>query len=70
MLGSAHGRARLTEAAVAEARALHADGATVEHLAARYGVAPHTLGYAIRGKTWRHVPMPSEAAAAAGGEPS
>lgn len=55
--GSAHGRARLTEESVAEARRLKAEGWSYPALARRYGVNRVTLFYAISGRTWSHVPM-------------
>ena len=54
--GSDHGRARLTEALVTEARRLKSEGWSYPELARRYGVGKVTLFYAITGKTWRHVP--------------
>jgi hypothetical protein len=56
-LGSRHGRARLTEHRVREARRLRAKGWTYPELCRRYGVARLTLYYAITGRTWSHVPM-------------
>lgn len=55
--GSRHGRARLDEAKVIEARRLKRAGWTYPALVARYGVGKVTLFYAITGETWRHVPM-------------
>ena len=54
--GSAHGRARLDEAKVLEARRLHAEGWGIKALAARFGVGKVTMHYALAGKTWTHVP--------------
>jgi hypothetical protein len=53
--GEHKGNARLTEAAVVEARELRAHGWTLEKIGARYGVDMSTIGYALRGATWRHV---------------
>lgn len=53
--GDAHGRAKLTEAAVREARRLNRQGHSVAGLARRLGVKSNTLGYAITSKTWIHV---------------
>lgn len=47
--------AKLTSEKVAEARSLHASGASIASLARRYGIADETLGKAIHRKTWRHV---------------
>jgi hypothetical protein len=55
-VGSAHGRAKLDEVKVAEARRLKRDGWTYPELAARYGVGKVTLFYAVSGRTWGHVP--------------
>jgi Helix-turn-helix domain of resolvase len=58
--GSAHGRAKLDDRKVTEARLLHAAGFGVEFLMKRYpGVSRMALYYAITGKTWQHVPMPA-----------
>jgi hypothetical protein len=56
-VGSAHGRAKLDEAMVAEARRLKREGWTYPKLVERYGVGKVTLFYAVSGRTWRHVPM-------------
>lgn len=51
--GTAHGRARLSEAQVAEIRAAagkHAD------IAAPYGISPSTVTLIKRGRIWAHVP--------------
>ena len=57
--GSAHGRAKLDEPAVIEARRLKAEGWTYPALAERYGVGRVTLFYAISGRTWQHLPHDS-----------
>lgn len=55
--GSASVLAKLTEADVEEARRLYlAGGVTQAALAARYGVLRETMGVALRGKNWAHVP--------------
>jgi hypothetical protein len=49
-------RAKLTEANVREARALHAAGKwNVNDLAYIYGVTQSTMSCVVAGKTWRHV---------------
>lgn len=55
--GEAHGRSKLTEASVIEARRLKREGWTYPELVERYGVSKVTLFYAISGRTWGHVPM-------------
>jgi len=56
-VGSRHGRARLDEAKVIEARRLHRAGLGYPALVQRFGVGKVTLFYAISGRTWAHVPM-------------
>jgi hypothetical protein len=53
--GSAHRMARLTEESVREIRRTYAAGG-VRHvdLANRYGVSKGTIGFVLRGETWRH----------------
>ena len=58
-LGSDRPMAKLTEAIVTEARFLYQQGATHDILAVRFGVGRQTIGKAIRGETWRHVPFES-----------
>lgn len=55
-----HGHAgTLTERMVGDARAIHARGeVTITALAKQYNVARETMGDAIRGATWRHLPIP------------
>lgn len=57
--GSAFGRSKLTEGSVYEARLLYAMGGyTLQVLADKFDVTKNTMACAIRGKTWKHVPMP------------
>lgn len=49
------GRAKLTEAAVAELRDLRAAGWSTGDLAAAFRVSRATVCYALRGRTWFHV---------------
>ncbi len=56
--GSANSRSLLTEELVAEARRLHAEGATPAELANRYGISPGGMWLALAGWNWSHVPMP------------
>ncbi len=58
--GSECGRSKLCEATVEEARRLHAAGWTYKAMCARYGIGRVTLHYALVGKTWQHVPMPTD----------
>jgi hypothetical protein len=51
--GSQHGRAKLDEGKVAEARELRALGWTIADIAHSFGVHPSTMGYALRGHTWQ-----------------
>ena len=51
--GERHPRAKLTEAILAECRALKAAGETERSIAKRFGVSPSTLNRALTGKTWR-----------------
>lgn len=53
--GESHGRSKLTEADVREARTLRAQGWKWIPLAQRYGVAHHAIQLAVSGKTWSHV---------------
>jgi hypothetical protein len=55
-VGSAHGRAKLDEPKVIEARRLRAEGSTYAELARRFDVNPQTVLYAVTGVTWSHVP--------------
>jgi hypothetical protein len=49
-----HGLAKLTQEAVAEARALHANGTSLSALAKMTGVSKSTIWAAVRGDTWCH----------------
>jgi len=53
--GSEHGRAALDESAVAELRALRAEGWSYRALAEEYGVSRAAAYYAATGATWGHV---------------
>lgn len=54
--GEAVGSAKLTEAAVIEARNRYAQGATLSSIARGYGVNTQTMRSAVYGLTWTHVP--------------
>jgi hypothetical protein len=54
--GNRHGRAKLTTAKVIEAKRLRAAGSTYKDLAERYDVSLTAITFAIKGRTWRHVP--------------
>jgi hypothetical protein len=51
--GAAHGRSKLTQANVDEARELRAAGWSTGRLAERYGVSRNTIAYALNGTTWQ-----------------
>lgn len=53
--GSSHKGAKLTEAAIKQAKALRNAGALVKDLAAAYGVSAPTMSKALSGKKWRHL---------------
>ena len=53
--GETSGRARLTAAAVRDARARRSGGEMVKDLASTYGVADCTMSAALSGRTWSHV---------------
>jgi hypothetical protein len=59
--GSRQGLAKLTEDDVVLARSLHERGESFESLSRRFGVARRTVSCAVRGLTWKHVPMTGEA---------
>lgn len=68
--GSSHGRAKLDEAKVVEARRLQAAGWGYRALSERYGVGRVTLWNAITGRTWGHVlSIPRETQRSRGGRP-
>jgi hypothetical protein len=52
--GERHGRHRLTEETVREARSAASD-TPIAALARRYGVTRSVMGKAIHGLTWKHV---------------
>lgn len=56
--GEINGKAKMTAASVAEARAAAASGASVLSLANKYGVCWSSMDKLISGKTWATVPMP------------
>ncbi len=59
-LGVQNYRAKLTEAGVFDARLEYSRGlVSTEHLASIYGVSRGTMGKAIRGEKWKHVPFPA-----------
>jgi len=57
-IGSAHGRAILDEADVADICELLANGTTARVVAREYGVSATTIGEIWRGEKWAHVPAP------------
>jgi HPt (histidine-containing phosphotransfer) domain-containing protein len=58
--GSANGRSRLTESAVAEILRLSALGLGCRRLAARFGVNRSTIRAVCLRRTWRHVGQPAQ----------
>lgn len=54
--GENQGLSKLTNAAVTEARVLHAKGTSTRKMAEKYGVHENTLYKAIHRLSWRHVP--------------
>jgi hypothetical protein len=53
--GSTHGMAKLTEADVAQIRALASSGVTLPAIASRFGVHFGTISKVVIRRTWRHV---------------
>lgn len=53
--GSRNGHARLSEAAITEARRLLSQGVSRKELAAKFGVSHSGMCYALRGDTWKHM---------------
>jgi hypothetical protein len=53
--GTRNGRAKLTDNAVRELRARHAEGESMLSLARERGLAPSTVQNAIKSIRWRHV---------------
>lgn len=53
--GEAHYRAKLTAAQVAEMRMRAERGESHRSLARAFGISKSAAGYAIRGRSWRHV---------------
>lgn len=54
-MGSRKGGAKLTEDAVAKARAKRAEGSSLRELSIEFGVHEGTMAQACRGDTWKHV---------------
>lgn len=57
--GERNGRARLTMADVAAARAEHATGCSIAALARKYGMSESAMGSAVKGQSWRDPDAPS-----------
>lgn len=47
----------LTEAEVMEARELWRDGFSIKSLAAKFGLSKSAMHYAVKGKSWKHLPL-------------
>ena len=58
--GEAHRHAKLTEAAVLEMRRRSAAGETAKSLGDEFGVHIVTALDAIKGRTWKHLPLPGQ----------
>lgn len=56
--GERHQDAILTEQVVFDCRVRHKRGLQIHFMAKEYGVRWQTMYYAVKGKTWKHVPMP------------
>lgn len=56
--GERHQDAKLTDAIVLNCRIRHAQGAPILPMAKMYDVSYPAMFNAVKGKTWRHVPMP------------
>ena len=54
--GERHGNARLTEGKVSAMRRMAVVGISQRDIAKRFGVSQGTVGFVLRGETWRHVP--------------
>lgn len=54
--GSKHGMAILTESDIPTIRLMAKSGQSLTMIAKVYGVVPQTIGYVVRGNSWRHVP--------------
>lgn len=57
-IGINHGRAKLTDELVSEARQLFRMGHRLTHLSRKYRIDPATMADALVGKTWAHVNDP------------
>lgn len=56
--GETHGMAQLTEVQVVEIRSKSASGVKALALSMEYGVSRGLIYAAVRGDTWKHLPMP------------
>jgi hypothetical protein len=54
-LGTANGRAKLTESDVRQIRTLRASGVAITDLANEFGVSRRTIQSAAVGESWKHV---------------
>lgn len=55
--GETHGRARLTEADVIDARRRWKAGQSIGSLAREFDVVAGTMANAVKGATWKHLPL-------------
>jgi hypothetical protein len=56
--GADNGQAKLSDQAVADARDRYRQGESISAIAERLGVSKQTMGSALKGETWSHVPSP------------
>lgn len=54
-VGESNGRAKLTDEDVPVLRAQREHGATIQQLAARFGIGDNTVRGVLRRRTWKHV---------------
>ena len=55
--GERNPKARLTPEMVMEFRAEYKAGVTIQEIADKYGYPWNTIGNAVKGKTWSHLPL-------------
>lgn len=67
--GTRHGRAKLTDGAVLEMRAMRRIGVTLRGLAKQFGVSAETVRLATMGRTWTHLSRPMAVALSLPGVP-
>lgn len=59
--GESNGQSKLTNENIIEMRKEYATGTvSYKDLGNKYGVDEHVIGYAVRGQTWKHIPILGE----------